>query len=103
MDEETKMLLRKNLEISKENNKLLKKVRRDALWGNIFKIIWFLVIIGVPVALWYYVIEPSLASVQMGIGGAQNALFDTPFIGQLIEAYFEGQGIENPIETETSP
>ena len=55
---EIKYLLEKNTELLKENNRLLKKMHRNAVWGFWFKIIWFLLLIGLPFALYFYVLEP---------------------------------------------
>ena len=91
-DEEIKTLLRRNLELTRENNRLLKKIRRNGLVANIMRIVWWAVIIGVPVFLYYYVLQPYLVELsttyqefQSGVSGAQNALFDIPLIGDLFE------------------
>lgn len=93
-DEEIKELLKRNFELTRENNKLLKKIRRNGLIGTIFRFVWWGVIIGIPVFIYYYILQPYLVElstayqgVQSGVSGAQNALFDLPLISNLIE-YF---------------
>lgn len=49
MDEELKDLLEENLEVTRENNELLKKIRRDAMIGFAVKAVIWLVILGVPI------------------------------------------------------
>lgn len=66
--EELSDLLRKNLELTKENNKLLRKMRRSAIFGGLLKIIWIAIIIGVPVYLYFTFIAPILDQV---LGAAQ--------------------------------
>jgi len=76
MDNETKQLLKKNLKISEENNKLLKRMRRNAFWGGILRLIWWAVIIGLPVYLYFTVFEPYLTSLNETYeslkGGVEN-------------------------------
>jgi len=56
-------LLKKNLELVKENNKLLKKMRRHALLGGLLKIIWIAIIIGLPIYLYATFLSPVLDQV----------------------------------------
>ncbi len=69
MEQDIQELLKKNLELTKENNKLLRKIRRGALLGGLFKIIWIAVIIGVPLYLYINFLAPVLDNV---IGAAQT-------------------------------
>lgn len=63
MEHNTQELLKKNLELTKENNKLLKKIRRGALLGGLFKLIWIAIIIGVPVYVYFNFLSPVLDQV----------------------------------------
>ncbi len=64
MDPESKRLLQETLELSRENNRMLRAMRRAAFWGGVFRVIWWAVIIGVPVVLYYYVFQPYIAELQ---------------------------------------
>lgn len=55
---ELKALLEQNTELVKENNRLLKKIYRNELISIWIKIIWFVLLIGMPFALYFYVLEP---------------------------------------------
>ncbi len=59
MDEYVKELMRKNLEVSQESFKILKKMHRARIWGGVFKTIKWIVIIALSVGSYYYV-EPYL-------------------------------------------
>ena len=94
--DEIKSLLRRNLELARENNRLLKKIRRNSIIANVMRLVWWAVIIGIPVFLYYTVLQPYLAElsvayqgVQSGVSGAQNALLDIPFVGELLERFSE--------------
>ncbi|MBI2617968.1 hypothetical protein HYW58_00745 [Candidatus Kaiserbacteria bacterium] len=69
MEQDTEKLLRKNLELTEENNRLLRKMRRGAILGGIMKLVWLAVIIGVPVYLYIHFLAPILDQV---VGAAQT-------------------------------
>ena len=94
MDEEFKVLLRKNLELAKENNRLLKKMRRNAIIGNILRFIWWAIVIGLPIYLYFSVLQPYLQelatvykNVQTEVGDVANIFSRIPFIGDYIENF----------------
>ena len=63
MEPDVKELLKKNLELTKENNKLLRKARRGALLGGLFKLVWVVIIIGVTIYAYFNFISPILDKV----------------------------------------
>ena len=78
MEEEEKKLLEENLEISQESLKILKGIRRANRLNMVFKILYWLVILG-AVAGVYYFIEPyirgaigTVQQVQQMLPGSQN-------------------------------
>ena len=59
-DEELKDLLRENIEVSKESLNILKKINRGRIFGNVFSVLKWTLIIGL--SFWaYYYIEPFLS------------------------------------------
>ncbi|MDB5264779.1 MAG: hypothetical protein JWN64_350 [Parcubacteria group bacterium] len=58
---ELKDLLEENIEIAKENNRLLKLIRRDAVLGLVAKILLWLIILGVPIFFLSAYIQPLMA------------------------------------------
>lgn len=78
MDDELKNLMQKNLELSQESLRILKKINRDRIYGKIFYMLKWAIIIGGTLGTYYY-IEPiikdllnTLGSVNAGINKAQN-------------------------------
>lgn len=57
-DIEIRYILEQNTALLKENNMLLKKMRRNATIGLWFQITWYVVLIGLPFALYFYILEP---------------------------------------------
>jgi hypothetical protein len=66
-------LLEKNTELLKENNKLLRKIRRNQIWGVWMTFIWYGLLVGLPFALYFYVLEPYFA--------ALGSSYETFYIG----------------------
>ena len=62
MDEQNKHLLEENLALAKENNQMLKKVLRSQKRGEIMKVVYWLLIIGIALGAFYFV-QPYLESV----------------------------------------
>ena len=73
MDPETKQLLRENLEIAKENNLMLSKMVRNQKWTNIYRVVYWSVIILSSVGA-YYFIQPFLGNlVNVYTGGVAGS------------------------------
>ena len=85
MESETRNLLEESLRLTKENNRLLRKLKRAQTIGTIFKIIWIAVLIGVPVVLYVYVIQPYYEGVQTRYDELQQTIEAIPGFGALWE------------------
>jgi len=59
MDPEDKRIIRENLELAKENQEMLKKMRRGQFIGNIARIFYWVIIIGASFGA-YYFIQPYI-------------------------------------------
>ncbi len=68
-EQDTQDLLKKNLELAKENNKMLKKMRRNAFLGGLLKLVWIAIIIGAPVYVYINYLSPVLDQV---LGAAET-------------------------------
>jgi len=88
-----KKILEENLVVAKDNNRLLREMRRNAILGLIAKIIIWLVLLGVPLFFLSTYLGPLLDAFagQSTTGGAlPTGLFGIPSedqIHQLIEQY----------------
>ena len=89
MDEELKQLLEENLAVTRENNELLKKIRRDAMVSLVVKVVFYLLVLGVPIFLISTYLGPLLS--QTG-ADSSTTLFGVPSpdeAKQLFEQYKE--------------
>lgn len=69
-------LLLENQRLLTENNLLLRKMQRAAWWGFWLRIISFLVLIGAPFVLYYWLLQPYFESLgssfQVFVDGMQE-------------------------------
>ena len=73
MDPETKQLLKESIEIGKENNEMLRKMVRSQKWTNIYRVVYWGIIILSSVGA-YYFIQPFLGNLlnAYGVSGVNN-------------------------------
>ncbi|MFC1720836.1 hypothetical protein ACFL0K_01125 [Patescibacteria group bacterium] len=89
IDPELRRMLDENLELSRENNKLLHKLHRTVLWGRVFRVLYWTVIIGAAMGAYYFVqpmIDGLLQTYQGllgGVEGVQKAGESIPNLGDL--------------------
>jgi len=72
---ELKNLVKENLELTKENNEILKKIRRGAIWGRVFRVLYWIVILGAMFGA-YYILQPFMDKLIEAynnlMGGVEN-------------------------------
>nr|MCK4930194.1 hypothetical protein [Nanoarchaeota archaeon] len=93
IEDETRRLLRKNLEINRENNELLKKLHRSGVIGNVLRVFYWAIILGVPVFLYYSVILPYISELNEVYVGVTEDVDNLQSTGEklfaAITAFFE--------------
>jgi len=89
VDAKEKKLLKETAELARENQKLIKKVRRAQLWGRAFRIIYWVIILGVTFGA-YYFIQPFVEQflniyegISGGIDSVQNVGDNLPDLSRL--------------------
>lgn len=71
MDNELKKLLEENLELSKENNHLLKTIRGSQKRAAMMRTLYWVLIIGMTLGAYYY-IQPYVEQMISVYSGAQE-------------------------------
>lgn len=71
MDPQERKLLDEAVSLARENNKLLKKIHRAAVWGRVIRTIYWVVIIGVTVGALYF-LQPYVDQLQSIYGQVQD-------------------------------
>jgi hypothetical protein len=72
MREDPGDLLRATYKLAKENNKLLHKLRRGAIIGRILHFLWIAFLIGLPIVLYYYFLQPIVGQFSQVYTGLQD-------------------------------
>lgn len=62
------------LELTRDNNKLLHKMRRHAIYGNIMRLFYWAIILGGPVVIYFYYLQPYLQQVLETYSGVQGSV-----------------------------
>ncbi len=56
--EELLRLTRENNALIKENHEYLRKMYRNDMAGLVLRVVWYAILIGMPFALYYYILQP---------------------------------------------
>ncbi len=73
MSEEEQKLLEETLELVKENNDMLRDMRRSMRFGRIMSILYWVFIIGSALGA-YYLIQPYVEQLISIYGGAKSGI-----------------------------
>jgi len=85
---EIKRLIKQNAELIKQNNELLRKIHRNMVVGVWMRIFWYAVLIGLPFAVYFYLLEPYFEAFGSSIEVFKTGLNELPGlkgIDQLME------------------
>jgi hypothetical protein len=84
-------LMLENKRLLTENNMLLHKMYRAAWWSFVFRIVWFLLLIGAPFIVYYYLVEPYFNSLGSSFDTFEAGLQEVPGWKQFYEAMGGGE------------
>ncbi len=76
MQPDEKKLLSETFELAKENNEILKKMRRASQWVTAFRVFYWAIVILLSVGA-YYAIQPyinQLSEIYSGFGSQMDAI-----------------------------
>ncbi|HEX8946859.1 MAG TPA: hypothetical protein VF829_01430 [Candidatus Paceibacterota bacterium] len=76
MDKELRDLLEENLHIAKDNNRLLREARRSARLAFVGKIIFWIIVLGIPTYLYVTYLAPVISNMAPKSGASQNVLLN---------------------------
>ena len=78
-------LVLENQRLLIENNQLMHKINNRILWAFWIKILWFVVIIGIPFVLYYYVSETYFDSLGSSFEVFRDSVREIPGWKQFYE------------------
>jgi hypothetical protein len=73
-----KELILENQRLVAENNVLLKKIHKATVWSFWLRLVWVLILIGVPFVLYYFVIEPYFTTLGSSFDTFRAGLQEVP-------------------------
>lgn len=88
---EIKELLLQNAELLKDNNKLLKKIHRNGLVEFWIRTCWYVLLIGLPFALYFYILEPYFTAMGSSYEVFSAGMQEIPGVKQFLEALAEAK------------
>lgn len=91
MDPQTEKLIRENARLTKENNRLLKKLWRAEVFGIWSKVLFAAILIGVPVLIYQYYLSDVIVDLRAMYEGIQQ---DIDQVKNLSESFSLGSVIE---------
>lgn len=94
--EEIKRLLKENLALSRENHQILTGMRRSARISRVVSIFYWILILGVPIWLYFSYVKPYVEEMQTTYRDAQariEGLPDMPDFGAFLP-FLEGGSAE---------
>ena len=102
MDEhkELQELIKTNRALIEENSQILKQIRRQLMVGFWVRILWYILLIGLPFALYFYVLEPYFELLGSSYQQFSDGIAEVPGWKQLnlmLETMFGGTEV-NPGE-----
>lgn len=98
MTPEEKQLLEDTLRLSKENNKILRTMRRSQFWANIISYIKWIILVIITIWSWV-ILQPYFDKMTQMYAQVQET---TKTVGDLkvkAEGAFDGSGLQNILDT----
>ncbi len=76
--EELLRLTEENNVLIKENHEYLRKMYRNDMIGLILRVVWYAVLIGMPFAVYYYVLQPYFNAFGADYGLFRQGIGEIP-------------------------
>lgn len=91
MDPELKALVKENLKLARETHDLVEKMHSAQKWGRFFRILYWVILIGISVGAFYFLQGPLMQLIDTyqgllgGIEKAQQGVNSIPDLGAIQE------------------
>jgi len=73
VDPQSQQLLEETAELAKENNQMLRSMRRSMRWSQIMNTVYWLFIIGTAIGAFYF-LQPYIAQLESAYNSASGVL-----------------------------
>lgn len=78
----------------RQNNKMLRGMRRAAFWGTIFKLLFYAALLGIPVYLYFTIFQPILNDLLSTYAQIQQAGNQLQGVGNQLQGVTDGLPLE---------
>ena len=85
LEKERDEFLEEIYDLVKENNKMLRAEKRARIFAGLFKILWLILVIGVPVWLYFTYLEPMIGNMQNTVTQLEGLTKVNPQLGAQLE------------------
>lgn len=92
-------LLKRNLVLAEENNRMLRSMRRRAFWGGVMSLIWWAAIIGVPIVLYWLYLAPIVEQVQGTYAQIGEGVADLQGLGKNLQNLQNLETLPEPLRS----
>ena len=92
MDEdirELKALMQQNIALTEDISHQVRKMRRAALWGRFFQIVWWVAVLAVSGAAYYYYLQPYVGKFESLYSEIQTNSQQSPSINQEVQKFLQ--------------
>lgn len=84
--ERIEALLKENQRILAENNLLLRRMHRTAVLSSLFRFLWFLILLGTGVYVYFTYIQPNLETIKSELNTLREMVPDSNSFRQFYES-----------------
>lgn len=84
-------LTKENNELLKENHEYLRKMYRNDMIGIVIRILWYAILIGLPFAVYFYVLQPYFELLGSDYDTFRAGMGEIPGL-KWLETYFPQSG-----------
>lgn len=92
--EEIKRLLVENQRLLLENNQMLHKMHKTALVSSILRFVWFLIVLGVPIYIYFAYVAPNWDNLKAKVQSFEELMQDSSRFEEFIDTFKSGNQSE---------
>jgi hypothetical protein len=87
--DELKELVRRSIALAEDTNRTLHKMRRGAIWGRVFSLLFWIIVIVVPTVAAYYYFAPYINSIHQLYDSIQSGVAKTASTTSAVGGFFK--------------
>jgi hypothetical protein len=89
------------LRITKDTNRMVHKMRRSQLWGRFYQVVWWIAILAISGAAYYYYAQPYVDKLTQLYAQVEQGGQQAQSVGSQLSSFF-GNWLPHSAATSTS-